>query len=43
MINVFCTKRNGLQDQPSQNKENVPPSFEQEPTKKQKKLIDEIL
>jgi len=36
MINVFWTKQNGLQDQPSQNKENVPPSFEQEPTRKQK-------
>ncbi len=26
-----------MQDQPSQNKENVPPSFEHEPTRKQKK------
>jgi hypothetical protein len=27
-----------LQDQPSQNKENVPPSFQHEPTRKQKKV-----
>jgi hypothetical protein len=38
MINVPCIKPSGLQDQRSQNNENVPPSFEHEPTRKQKKI-----
>jgi hypothetical protein len=43
MINVLHTKQSGLQDQPSQNKENVPPSFEQDQQENKKKLIYAIL
>jgi hypothetical protein len=35
---VLCRRRNGLHDQPSQNKENVPPSSKHEPTRKHKKV-----
>jgi hypothetical protein len=36
MINVLRRKRSGLQEEPSQGKEIVPPSLGQEPTRKQK-------
>jgi hypothetical protein len=38
MINVPYRKQTGLQDQPSQNQENVPPSYGQELAKKQRKV-----
>jgi hypothetical protein len=37
MINVPRRRRNGLQEEPSQYKENVPPSLGQKPTRKKKK------
>jgi hypothetical protein len=38
MINVPRWRRIGLQNQPSQNQKNVPPSFGQKPAKKQIKV-----
>jgi hypothetical protein len=36
LINVPHRRRSGLQEEPSQNKENVPPSLGHEPTRKQR-------
>jgi hypothetical protein len=39
LLNVFCRRQNGLDDQPNHEKENVSPSFRsQEPTIKQRKV-----
>jgi hypothetical protein len=38
MINVLSRKRSGLQEEPSQDKENVPPSCGQEPARKYKRV-----
>ncbi len=38
MINVLHRKQNELQEKPSQDKENVPPSCGQEPTRRQKRV-----
>jgi hypothetical protein len=39
LSNVLCRKRNGLDDQPTHEKENVSPSYKsQEPTTKQREV-----
>jgi hypothetical protein len=38
MINVSRRKQSGLQEEPSQDNENVPPSFGQKPTRKQRRV-----
>jgi hypothetical protein len=38
MINIPRRRQSGLQEEPSQDKENVPPSCGEEPTRKYKKV-----
>jgi hypothetical protein len=39
LLNVLCKRQNGLDDEPNQEKVNVPPSSKsQEPTTKQQKV-----
>jgi heme-degrading monooxygenase HmoA len=38
MINVTCRRQSGLQEEPSQDKENVPPFCGHESTRKQRKV-----
>jgi hypothetical protein len=38
MINFFCRKGSELQEEPIQDKENVPPSFGQKPARKQRRV-----